>query len=141
LEEEGILLGLDSLGEAPDPPESVAGAHIVVAGGSSEPAWVRIQLLKGETELARCVGRPLAIHHSGPSGRDGFMIEGLHVADTLRGRGWGRYMLGRMHSELRERGYGSAVLGTEPANGPALLLYGNAGYRVICTEWTLERRL
>ncbi len=69
------------------------------------------------------------------------MVEGLHVVEELRGRGWGRYLLLRMHAEMRQRGYRTATIGVQRDNDTALFLYGNAGYQVVCSEWTFTKEL
>ena len=142
LDEGQVLLLLDCLGaEEPEMPDPVAGSQLVVTPSSGDHAGLRIQLMQAESELGRCTSRPLSHHHSGPAARDRFLVEGLHVAEQLRGLGWGRYLLLRMHSEIRQRGYRTAAIGTDRDNGIALFLYGNVGYQIVCSEWTFTKDL
>lgn len=144
-----LLLQLDPVGaEEPEMPDEVTGSRLVVTPISSDYAGLpfqdeglRIRLVRADTELARCTSRPVSHHHSGPRGREAFIVEGLHVVEELRGLGWGRYLLLRMHDEMRQRGYRTATIGVLRDNDTALFLYGNAGYRVVCSEWTFTKEL
>ena len=141
-DETQVFLELDPL-QAYDPPmpKKPAQADLVIASTPGDPPGLRIRLMRGQDELGRCVSRPLSHHHRSLATRDQFMVGGLHVAEELRGRGWGRYLLLRMHWEMQERGYHRALIGTGPNNGLALLLYGNEGYQIICNEYTFTKTL
>jgi GNAT superfamily N-acetyltransferase len=86
---------------------------------------------QGEREVGVCVAGPLA-------GEPGWIYtRWLGVAEDLRGRGLGCYLLHASLAEMRAQGYRHAAIGCIGDNYPALLLYTNTGYRAV--DWTTVR--
>lgn len=61
------------------------------------------------------------------------------VEERLRGRGVGRWLVGRMLMAGRERGAAQAYLQVMTSNMPALQLYTNLGFREAYRYWYLQR--
>ena len=137
-----VLLQMESLDRTPFvTPDPISDIEVVVTPGAGDSTDLRIELVRGDQQLGRCTSRGLSVHHSTVEARDQFIVEGLHVTGDLRGQGWGRYLLSRMHHERAEQGYRRATIGTDRDNSVALLLYGSCGYQITCSEWTFCKSL
>ena len=55
----------------------------------------------------------------------------IEVKESERGRGIGRYLMGRSLFEMQKYGCRHAILNTQSTNFPALMLYVSMGYRIV----------
>ena len=56
-------------------------------------------------------------------------VTAVAIAPKFRGRGWGRYLMGKAEKEARERGLNSVRLGVDADNIQACKLYEKLGFR------------
>lgn len=126
---------LDELSE-PSPPddavETVVEAENSGEGGHDQ--WVRTYR-EGE-QLACCYCLSRDVDWIPAWERNSVCIDWVEVEEAHRGKGWGHYVLEKSLWEMQQRGYThSLVIDVDLANDAAMLLYSNAGYRVVDTSY------
>jgi len=119
----------------PLPPEP--GAEVVVRQTPGRGARPGLEI------WAHRMGQPIAASKCGSAGdgsgadeaQDTFFVHWIGVEGEAQGRGWGRYLLQRIHWEMWGLGYRHAAISTDWRNFRALLFYTNYGYRVTDTVY------
>ena len=117
------------------PPVSVSIDTLSVTESSGDPA-LYMRLYEGDEQVGLCVCVPA---HQARS--EWVYVPWIAVAERLRGRGLGRWLMLRALDSARAAGYRHACLCCDPNNARAWLAYANLGFRLVdwTASWTLER--
>jgi GNAT superfamily N-acetyltransferase len=119
---------------APDAVVATEAGLREVLFGSRRPAEVLLALENGEA-----VGFAVYFYNfSTWLGRPGLYLEDLFVRPTMRGKGYGRALLGRLAQIAKERGCGRMEWAVLDWNDPAIQFYRKLGAEPM-NEWTVFR--
>jgi GNAT superfamily N-acetyltransferase len=116
----------------------------VVVDETTTPASlreVRVRAMQGEREVGKCTMLSLSGDDWRPQLADWCICELLLVAESLRGRGLGRYLLVAGLAEMRQAGCRHAMISTDWNNYLACLLYTNVGYRFLDRTFGFSKQI
>ncbi|NJM09132.1 GNAT family N-acetyltransferase, partial [Candidatus Gracilibacteria bacterium] len=94
-----------------------------------------VELYDQGTCIGKCLAYSLGTTNRAPDARAVFYTRTLDVAETARGKGYGRLLMQAVHWEMRRREHQHAVLYTSLTNFRAQALYASLGYRVCDTTY------
>jgi GNAT superfamily N-acetyltransferase len=105
-------------------------------GAGSRPGLIvrAVEIVPTVREVGICVNLCVGDGTPAPDAQDWAYTAWLHVAEEMRARGLGRYLMVRALRELREVGYRHASIRSISWNYRALLLYSSLGYHSV--DWT-----
>ncbi len=98
-------------------------------GGSLPTVVLRVSH-RGE-QVGFSETRPYAMSCWVDESEDTCFTRAIEVKESERGRGIGRYLMGRSLFEMQKYGCRHAILNTQSTNFPALMLYVSMGYRIV----------
>jgi GNAT superfamily N-acetyltransferase len=99
-----------------------------------------ITLIDGK-EVGECESQSAGEFCKAEMAQDWLFITGLWVEESLRKKGWGRYLLQRNLWEMQKTGYKNTVISTDWMNYRAQLFYSNYGYHLVDTGYEFTKKM
>ncbi|MEO2003127.1 MAG: GNAT family N-acetyltransferase [Candidatus Poribacteria bacterium] len=107
--------------------------------GALPGLFVRLQ--RDGDEIGVCECRAHGHYLRAQDAQDRLLVEGLHVSEAERGRGFGRYLLRRALWEGHRIGHRHADLRVRTNNLSPMMLYASEGFRILATGYMLTKSL
>jgi ribosomal protein S18 acetylase RimI-like enzyme len=96
----------------------------------SEGGYMAVRAMAGDQEAGICLFTLLSAHSDHPEAHEWGYVDWLHVAESQRRRGLGRYLMTWALGRLRERGCQGCWLTPGANNWPAQPLYLGLGFEI-----------
>lgn len=99
------------------------------------------QAMRSQREVGRCKIARAGEDSPTPNAADWCFCYNLHVEESLRGRGLGKFLLATGLAEMRQAGCRHAAISTDAGNYRAYLFYTNFGYSFCDRTFAFRKEL